>query len=160
MNTFKIIPLSAEYARKIRSSRKDEYNHEIVEQLATGLGPCRVSLQPFQLGKDIRILFSHSPFEIDNVYNQSGPVFIQKEEVEPYKDVHVFPPAIKANKESFPITLIGYNTSQMMVFTELVGDRDIDELIAEIFLHHPEVDFLHARNSKAACFICKIERVN
>jgi hypothetical protein len=82
MKTFKIVPLSEEYARQIRSSRRDAFNHEIVEQIATGLGPCRVSLQPFQPGKDIRILFSHSPFEIDNAYNQSGPVFIQKEEVE------------------------------------------------------------------------------
>jgi hypothetical protein len=48
--------------------------------------------------------------------------------------VHVFPPAIKVNKESFPITLIGYNSSQMMVLTELVGDRDIDELITRNFL--------------------------
>jgi Protein of unknown function (DUF1203) len=159
MKTFKIVPLSEEYARQIRSSRRDAFSHEIVEQIATGLGPCRVSLQPFQPGKDIRILFSHSPFDIDNAYNQSGPVFIQKEEVEAYKDVHVFPPAIKANKESFPITLIGYNSSQMMVLTELVGDRDIDELITEIFSIHSDVDFLHARNSKAACFICKIERV-
>ena len=160
MKTFKIVPLSEEYARQIRSSRRDAFNHEIVEQVATGPGPCRVSLQPFQRGKDIRILFSHSPFDIDNAYNQSGPVFIQKEEVEAYKDVFVFPPAIKANKESFPITLIGYNSSQMMVLTELVGERDIDELITEIFLNYSDVDFLHARNSKAACFICKIERAN
>ena len=159
MKPFKIVPISEEYAKQIRSSRRDAFNHEIVEQVATGLGPCRVSLQPFQPGKDIRILFSHSPFDIDNVYNQSGPVFIQKEEVGAYKDVHVFPPAIKANKESFPITLIGYNSSQMMVLSELVGGRDIDDLITEIFSNHSEVDFLHARNSKAACFICKIERV-
>lgn len=160
MKTFKIVPLSEEYARQIRSTRKDAFGHEIVEQIATGLGPCRVSLQPFQPGKDTRILFSHSPFDIDNAYNQSGPIFIQKEEVGEYKDVHVFPPAIKANKESFPITLLGYNSSQMMVYTELVGDRDIDEFIFEIFLNHPEIDFLHARNSKAACFICKIEKVS
>ncbi len=159
MKTFKIVPLSEAYARQIRSSRKDAFNHDIVEQTATGLGPCRVSLQPFQPGKDVRILFSHSPFAIDNAYNQPGPVFIQKEEVEAYKDVHVFPPTIKADKKSFPVTLIGYNDLQMMVLTELVGDRDIDELITEIFSTHPEVDFLHARNSKAACFICKIERV-
>jgi hypothetical protein len=160
MKRFKIIPLSAAYARKIRSSGKDEFNHAIVEQVATGLGPCRVSLQPFKPGKDIRILFSHSPFDLDNAYNQPGPVFIHKEEVEPYKDVYVFPTAIKADKESFPITLIGYNSLQMMVFTELVADRDIDVLIAEIFANNQQVDFLHARNSKAACFICKIERVN
>ena len=37
--------------------------------------------------------------------------------------------------------------------------EDVDELIASIFDKHPEVEYLHARNAEACCFICKIERV-
>jgi hypothetical protein len=44
------------------------------------------------------------------------------------------------------------------VFTTLVGDRDVDEMIPEIFDAHPEVEYLHARNSVACCYICMIER--
>ena len=33
-----------------------------------------------------------------------GEVFINADEVEPYKDVHNFPAEMKANKESFPLT--------------------------------------------------------
>jgi hypothetical protein len=46
-----------------------------------------------------------------------------------------------------------------MVYTKLVGDLDVDDLITKIFEEHPEVDYLHARNAEACCFICKIERV-
>jgi len=158
MQPFKIVPLSGEYAQKIRSSRRDDYGRPVIEQLATGSGPCRVSLKPFRRGEDRRLLFSHSPFTIDNAFDQPGPVFIHAREVEPYSDVHRFPPEIKANKKSFPLTLIGYSADQQMVFTQLVGDADVDELIPEIFEAHADIDYLHARNAEAGCYICRIER--
>ena len=158
MKQFKIIPLSEEYAAKIRATNTDDFGHTVIEKIATGKGPCRVSLQPFVVGEDMRLLLSHSPFEIDNVFDQPGPIFIHKKEVEAYKDVHRFPPAIKADKESFPLSLIGYSKNQNMVFTQLVGDNDVDDLIVKIFDEHPYVEYLHARNAEACCFICKIER--
>ncbi len=158
MNTFKIIPITEKYASQIRKKKIDKFNHPIVEQLATGYGPCRVSLQPFIPGKDERILISHSPFEKENAFNQIGPIFINKKEVKPYQDVHRFPPEIKADKKNFPLSLIGYSEDQKMVFTKMVGDKDIDLLIPEIFKQHSEIAYLHARNSEAGCYICKIER--
>lgn len=158
MEKFKIVPLSAEYARKIKTTLKDDFGHDVVEQLATGVGPCRVSLKPFKVGQDIRLLFSHSPFETDNAFNQPGPVFIHKMEVEAYNDIYRFPPEIKANKENFPLSLIGYSKEQKMVFTKLVGDADVDSLIVETFKQHSEIEYLHARNAEACCYICKIER--
>jgi hypothetical protein len=121
-------------------------------------GPCRVSLRPFIVGQDTRLLLSHSPFSIDNAFNQPGPIFISKDDVEPYSDIHRFPPEIKADKISFPLSLIGYTKEQNMVVTRLVDDDDVDVLIQKIFDELPNVEFLHARNSKACCFICKIER--
>ena len=158
MSKFKIVPLSKEYAASIRNKRKDEFGNEVIEQIATGKGPCRVSLKPFRVGEDIRILLSHSPFTEQNIFNQPGPVFINKEEVEPYTDIHRFPPEIKSNKESFPLSLIGYSRRQNMIFTQLVGDSDVDLLIEKIFDENPKVEYLHVRNSEACCYICKVER--
>ena len=110
------------------------------------------------MGKDVRLLLSHSPFAVDNAFNQPGPVFISKNEVEAYKDIHRFPPEIKADKKHFHLTLIGYDALQMMRIAQLVGDDDVDELILKIFEEHPEVEYLHARSAEACCFICKIER--
>jgi hypothetical protein len=159
MKNFKIVPLSSDYANKIRTTGQDDFGHPVVRQIAKGFGPCRVSLKPFQVGVDERLLISHSPFEIDNAFNQPGPVFIHSKEVEPYGDIYNFPKEIKADKVHFPISLIGYSKDQKMVFTKLVGDADIDELIVKIFDTEPKVEYLHARNAEACCFICKIERI-
>ncbi len=158
MSQFKIIPLTEEYASKIRETKVDDFGYKIEEQLATGFGPCRVSLKPFIPGKDQRVLIRHSPFEIENAFNQPGPIFIHKKEVKPYKDIHQFPPEIKADKKNFPLSLIGYSEDQKMVFTKMVGDADVDLLIFEIFQEHSEIAYLHARNAEACCYICKIER--
>jgi hypothetical protein len=160
MRKFKIVPLSREYAAKIRNKRKDDFGNEVIEQIATGKGPCRVSLKPFRVGEDSRLLLSHSPFTEQNAFNQPGPIFINKEDVEPYNDVHRFPPEIKANKESFPLSLIGYSKKQNMIFTQLVGDDDVDVLIEKTFAENAKVEYLHVRNSEACCYICKVERCN
>lgn len=158
MPKFKIVPLSKEFADRTRTSRKDDFGNKVMEQVATGYGPCRLSLTPFVPGSDRRLLFSYSPFDRQNAYNQNGPIFIHAKEVEPYGDIHRFPPAIKADPGNFPLTLIGYDRDQRMVFTKLVGKSDVDELIVQIFEENPNVEFLHARNAEAGCFICKIER--
>lgn len=158
MSNFRIVPLTKEYAAALRDTRVDSFGHNVIEQIATGKGPCRVSLLPFEPGIDKRLLFMHSPFSVDNAFNQTGPVFINQQEAEPYQDIHRFPPAIKADKKSFPLTLIGYNKEQMMVYTKLVGNADIDELITRVFDRHPEIDYLHARNAEACCYICAIQR--
>ena len=159
MNTFKIVPLSKAYAVRIRATNQDDFGNALIEQVAKGKGPCRVSLKPFEVGVDARLLFSHSPFTVVNAFNQPGPVFIHKEPIDAYKDIYRFPPEIKADKKNFPLSLIGYSKEQMMVFTQLVGEDDVDVLITKIFEAHPNIEYLHARNAEACCFICKIERV-
>ncbi len=159
MNKFKIVPISKEYAKRVKLTMKDDFGHAVIENIATGTGPCRVSLKPFVKGVDKRMLLTHSPFQIDNAFNQPGPIFIHSEDVDEYADVYRFPPEIKANKKSFPLTLIGYDERQQMVSTTLVGDADVDDLIGEIFDQQANVAYLHARNAQACCFICKIERV-
>ena len=157
--SFRIVPLSREYAARIRAEGHDDFGNEIIEKLATGYGPCRVSLRPFVPGIDRRILASHSPFEVANPFNQSGPVFFNAADVDEYRDVSRFPAEIKADPTNFPLTLIGYNADQHMVFAELVGGRDVDEMIERVFDERSEIEYLHARNAEAGCFICKIERV-
>jgi hypothetical protein len=157
--SFRIVPLSKEYAAEIRAKGRDSFGNKIVEQVANGYGPCRVSLRPFVPGVDRRVLASHSPFAIANAFNQPGPVFFNAADVDEYSDVHRFPPEIKADRVNFPLTLIGYSAEQRMVSAELVGDRDVDELIESTFAERDDIAYLHARNAEAGCFICKIERV-
>ncbi|KAF2516231.1 DUF1203 domain-containing protein [Flavobacterium zhairuonense] len=159
MRNFKIVPLTKEFAATIRDTNIDNFGNQVYEQIASGKGPCRVSLKPFDIGKDIRLVFAYSPFSKNNAFNQSGPIFINKNEVDEYSDIYNFPPEIKADKENFPLSLIGYNKEQKMIYTKLVGDNDVEQLISEIFENKNDIEYLHARNSEACCFICKIERL-
>jgi Protein of unknown function (DUF1203) len=159
MKNFKIVPIMEEVANAIRTSGTDTYGNNILVQVAKGKGPCRQSLLPFKKGVDKRILFSYNPFDKPGLYAESGPVFMSEKPGESYKDIYRFPPEIKADKESFPLSLIGYNENDMMVFSEQVGNADVDEMIEKIFNEMAEVHYLHARNSEACCFICKIERI-
>jgi len=156
---FKIVPISKDYINRLREEGRDDFGNEITEQIAGGYGPCRLSLKPFRPGVDRRVLLGHSPFAIANAFNQPGPIFVNSADVEEYADIHRFPPEIKTDKVNFPLSLIGYNTAQQMVFSELVGDQDVDEMIERIFEVETDVEYLHARNSQACCFICKVERV-
>ena len=159
MATFRIVPLSKKYADNIRKKGIDDFGNTVVEQMSTGLGPCRVSLKPFKPGQDKRLLLSHSPFELRNAYNQPGPIFISSEDVEEYTDVHKFPEEIKREKEHFSLTLIGYSQEQWMLHTELVTDNDsVDEQIEHLFDRFPKIEYLHVRSAKAGCYICKITR--
>ena len=157
--SFKIVPISKEYISGLRAQGRDEFGNEIAEQVAGGYGPCRVSLKPFKPGIDRRLLLGHSPFELANAFAQPGPIFVNSGDIEEYADVHRFPPEIKADKKNFPLSLIGYNLKQEMVFSELVGEQDVNAMIDRVFANEPDVEYLHARNSQAGCFICKIERV-
>ena len=158
MSSFQIVPLSAGFAQAIRSTRLDAFGNTVIEQLASGHGPCRVSLKPFVPGQDKRLLLSYSPFRVANAFNQNGPIFISSEEVASYATTDQFPPEIKADKVNFPLSLIGYSSDQRMMHTQLVGEGDVDELIDSIFARQPNVAFLHARNAEAQCFICQINR--
>jgi len=158
MSNFKIVPLQKDYAERIRVTKTDAFGLNTLEQVATGAGPCRLSLKPFDVGVDKRLLFKHSPFENQSAYNQSGPVFIHADAVEEYSDIYRFPPEIKKAKDSIPLSLIGYDAHHQMVFAQRVGDEDVDFLIERIFDEQADIEYFHARNSEACCYICKIER--
>ncbi|WP_046246477.1 DUF1203 domain-containing protein [Hymenobacter terrenus] len=158
MSSFQIVPLPSETVQRIRATRRDDFGNAVVEQLATGYGPCRVSLRPFVPQQDYRLLFSYSPFTRANAFNQNGPIFISSADVAPYPDTDRFPPEIKADKANFPLSLVGYSADQHMVFTQLVGNADVDELLEQVLAERSDIAYLHARNAEAQCFICQINR--
>ncbi len=158
MSRFRVIPLSTAVAERIRTTRQDDFDNKVLEQVATGYGPCRVSLTTFRPGHDRRLLFSYSPFAEEGLYSERGPLFIHAEAVEPYQDIHRFPPEIKCDPVHFPLSLLGYSADHRMNFARLVGQNDVDEFLVEVLNQHYEVAYLHVRNAEACCYICTIER--
>jgi hypothetical protein len=125
--------------------------------ISTGAGPCRQCLKPFDIGKESRILFAYQPVKAKHAYAQVGPVYIHSNECHSYPDIHEFPREIKYNRKDFPITLRCYDNAERMIHAELVGDRQIEDVIEKLF-ENPQISFLHTRNAEYGCFIAKIER--
>ena len=139
MSQFKIIPMSATVAERIRTTRQDDFGNDVLDQVTTGYGPCRLTLKAFKPGVDRRLLFSYSPFEQEGLYAEKGPVFISDAHMAPYADVHRFPPEIKADPVNFSLSLSGYNADRQMNFTRLVGCQDVDVLMGETLDKHLEM---------------------
>jgi len=157
MKKFKVVPIEDPLAMAVRLNAKDEFGNTLVSVITNGKGPCRQCLQPFVPGKDERILFAYQPIKSKNPYAEVGPVYIHTHSCTSYSNVHVFPDEIKSDRKNFPLTLRCYNDEEKMVHAELVGDRDVDEVIDRLF-ENLKIEFIHARNAEYGCFIAKIER--
>ena len=157
MKKFKVIAMEESLADSIRHTMKDEFGNALISVITNGTGPCRQCLQPFERGKDERILFAYQPIKSKSPYTEVGPVYIHTHHCKSYADENEFPAAIKNDRKNFPLTLRCYNHEERMIYAELVGERNPEEVIEQLF-ERPEIEFLHARNSEYGCFIAKIER--
>ena len=155
MSTFKVFPIPESVARRIRETRVDDFGHQLSTSVATenDTGPCRSCLTVFVPG-DRRLLFSYAPNPCDHPYNEIGPVYIHENQCVSYTDHACFPPELRTRR---PIVLRCYDEDSNLVGGELVGDRAVEDVIANLF-DSREVDYLHARTATVGCYIARIER--
>lgn len=157
MSNFKVSSLPESVSKLIREKLVDGQGHQLAATPAgQGAGPCRSCLKRF-VPTDTRILFSYNPDESNNPYNEIGPIFIHEDVCIPYSDPQVFPPEIKNDKKNFPLTLRCYDNERRMVHAELLGERNVEDLIESLF-NNSDIEYIHARNAEPGCFIAKIER--
>ena len=153
--SFKVFPIPAAVAHRIRKARVDDFGHNLSISVATenDTGPCRSCLTVFEPGEG-RILFSYAPNDYNHPYNEVGPIYIHEKDCQPYTDHESFPPQLRTRR---PIAMRCYAEDGTMVDGELVGERPIEEVIKELF-DNPEVRYLHARTASVGCYIARIER--
>ena len=152
---FKVFPIPAPVANRIRKSRVDDFGHQLMISLATenDSGPCRSCLTVFAPGEG-RILFSYAPQSIQSPYNEIGPIYIHEQDCRPYNDHKRFPPQLRTRR---PLALRCYAKDGTLVGGELVGERAIEAVIKQMF-ENPEVKYLHARTATVGCYIARVER--
>src|SRR5947208_2076547 len=155
MSTFKVFPIPDEVTRRIRETRIDDFGHELSISVATenDTGPCRSCLTVFVPGEG-RILCSYAPNQYDHPYNEVGPIYIHERQCQSYTEHELFPPELRTRS---PLTLRCYDEDGMMIDAELVGDREVEEVIRRLF-KKPEVRYLHVRTASLGCYIARIER--
>lgn len=151
---YKIVPIQAEIAQSARENLKSpQYGHPASVDVASGYGPCRQCLKTFVKGEEERILFTYNAFENLSNLPLPGPIFIHKEECQPFSE-DKFPPDLI----DLPLLFEGYAEESELVKREMLKTGDIENQIRGIF-ELSEVKYINIRNSEAGCFVARIERL-
>ena len=134
-----------------RTLKSPGYGHPVHVELATGTGPCRQCLRPFDVGQEQRILFTHRPVMESGTITAPGPVFIHQAECERY-DAHAFPPELRA----LPLALEARAAAGRVLECRIVnGDAVEGEL--EALFDEPGVSHVYVRHAEAGCFIARVD---
>lgn len=152
---FRIVPLPADLCDEVRRTRRAPgYGHPAHGEVATGYGPCRSCLAPFEKGVDRRLLFTFDPFRDLEPLPLPGPVFVHEVACPTYERVHEFPAPLRF----IPLTLNAYDGGRALREVSYVDpDGDAEDAIVRL-LRRPDVRYLHARNTEAGCYMFRIER--
>lgn len=155
MTEFKVFPIPDVVAQRIRQTRVDDFGHELSVSIATenDTGPCRSCLTVFRPGQG-RLLFSYAPNQCEHPYNEIGPIYIHEQECRPYSQYDAFPSELRSRR---PLVLRFYEEDGSLIGGELVGERNVEDVIATAF-GDEQVKYLHARTATVGCFIARIER--
>lgn len=155
MSELRMIAISSEMADEVRRTQASPgYGHPVTAKVAAGLGPCRHCLQPFEIGKDVRLLFTLDPFVGVASIPQPGPVFLHERSCERHAEDSGYPEGLL----QLGALLDGYGSDQMILRREIVAkDISPEPMMAEM-LHDPLVQFLMVRDPNAGCYRMRVER--
>jgi Protein of unknown function (DUF1203) len=148
-----IIALSSDVASGIRQRTHDHAGNVLEAEVQTAYGnPCRHCLRRANPGERL-LLFSYSPFDTQNPYNETGPIFVHADGCARYSAPHEFPPDFSAGS----IVLRGYDAAQRIARVSVVVDGRAPHRAQEL-LADPEIAFVHARSFTHGCYLFRIER--
>lgn len=154
MREIRVIAISSELAEKVRVTRSSPgYGHPATAKVATGYGPCRHCLKPFEISRDVRVLFTLNPFYGVAAIPQPGPVFVHEEACARYAEDGGYPTELLR----FGAVLDAYDAAQMVVRRETVKDGSQERLL-DAMLADPAVAYVMVRDGEAGCFDFRVER--
>lgn len=151
---YKVVPIPSEIARSVRENmRSPQYGHQAFADVANSYGPCRQCLKIFIKGEEERILFTYNAFENLSNLPLPSPVFIHKNECEPFAE-NGFPPELL----DLPMLFEAFGDESELVKREAAEKKNIGKQIAEL-LTVSGVNYINIRNAEAGCFMARIERL-
>ena len=151
-NTFRVSPLSMDFVREIRSTRKDRRGNAVSVRSDPERHQCRSCLRLTEPGER-HLLLSYTPFASDHSYAETGPIFIHERECEPYA-AGGYPPEFPHHD----VALRAYSAENEIAAARLVGPDRVEDVIAGLF-ENERVAYIHARNGGYGCFMFRIDRV-
>ncbi len=153
MSAFQVYPIPSRVADHVRShGTSPQYGHPAHLELATGTGPCRICLEPFDVGEDERMLFTYNPFEEIGARPLPGPVFIHADQCIRHSGAG-FPDRLR----TLPLIAEAHRAdARSLSWRPLASGSEDLELTA--LLSDETVQFVHLRHAEAGCYIARVER--
>lgn len=152
--SFKVSPLSGEFAERIRNSRRDDFGRAVHTIVAKGGEPVRDQLRRVAPGERL-ILCSYQAVPLPSIFAEIGPIFICADastSVPPWRDE--LPPGY-FNR---PFALRAYNAAAEIIESTIVSPDEAPAVIRD-WLAREEVSHLHARFAGHGCYACRFDRV-
>jgi hypothetical protein len=154
MVPIRVVAIATKVAELVRREMKSPgYGHEAHREVATGYGPCRHCLRPFNIGAEHRILFTLDPFYGIESVPLPGPVFIHAEPCERYPEDAGLPKSWGAQS----VTLIAFARGRRQIAEEHIEAAAVEPAI-ERLLGRADVDYIHVRDKEAGCYDFRVER--
>ncbi|MBA2564605.1 MAG: DUF1203 domain-containing protein [Gemmatimonadetes bacterium] len=155
MHAYRTLAIPTQIAEAVRVSRvSPQYGHPVHAEVATGYGPCRLCLDKFTAGADRRLLFTYDPFDGYESLPLPGPVFVHEAGCERWDEHAGFPEQLRG----LLLTLNAYARGRRLIAQEYVADGAVAPVLQRL-LAHPELAFIHVRNTEAGCFMFTVEPV-
>ena len=115
--------------------------------------PCRVSLVDAEPGEEVLLIpFTHH--DVSTPYRGDGPIFVRVNAETARLEVNEVPAIIRSRL----LSLRGYDSTGMMLMSDVVEGRDLEEHL-ERFFADPLVDYIHIHNARPGCYNCRVDRV-
>jgi hypothetical protein len=153
----KFLAMPTQDARHYQNGGRDAYGNAPVTATSDGGAiPCRHCLKPVAAGLDYLIL-AYRPFDRDQPYAETGPVFLHRQECARAGETPV--PAPMHARSGRNYILRGYRDNDWINYevAEVVPAERIAET-AERMLSRNDVAYLHMRSAEYNCYQCRIER--
>lgn len=144
-----------EIADEVRRTRRAPgYGHPAHLETATGTGPCRCCLKPFEPGRDQRLLFTFRPPADDGSLMAPGPVFIHAEHCDAYAG-DGFPDSLRSLPLAFEARSSASRVGALLKGADVPAERQMSTLFAGA-----DTRWLHVRHAEAGCFIARVDRAD
>jgi hypothetical protein len=152
MTTFRIVPLAADYATRIRRTRRDASGEPVLQRQDPQPHQCRVCLT-LTAPDEPYLLLSHRAHAERVPYAETGPVFIHARDCAPYAASDRYP-------DGFPreqVVLKAFSARHEIVDSQHALGRPVEDVIGGLF-EDPRVAYIHARNLTYGCYMFRVER--
>lgn len=150
---FRIAPLPAEFAGRVRANGPDDFGRISQVTIATGGEPVRDELRRAVAGERL-ILCSYQSVPLPSAFAETGPVYLC---AAPTTAAPPAPDELPPGYFNRLFALRAYNAANEIIDSILVEPSDAPALIRR-WLARPEVSHLHARFAGHGCYACRFDR--